>query len=317
MRRDTHAPNEDYMMRGMRRLASLLAFTVTSAALLAQQQPFRAGVSLVRLPVVVTAKDGALVRGLTADDFRVTEDGKPQQIRFFMDGAGAGDAERLPLHVGLLLDVSESMMGDLAQASTAAVRFVNALTEAEDVTLVDFDTEVRVARFQPSQYERLFERIRSRKAGGSTALYDAIAMYLQSVAGQEGQKVLLLYTDGGDSTSGLSYGQLLKILKGQDVLVYSIGYVNRQFRISGDQLRLSEMAEQTGGDSYFPTDARELNEIYAKILDELSSRYTLGYLPTNPAEDGKWRKIEVKVTRSDAKKAKVRARPGYFAGGAR
>jgi Ca-activated chloride channel family protein len=273
------------MMRGMRPLACFVALAVTSAGLMAQQ-PFRAGVSLVRLPVVVTAKDGLLVRGLTRDDFVVTEDGKPQTIQFFLDGAGADGTEALPLHVGLLLDVSESMMGDLSQASTAAVRFVNALSEAEDVTLVDFDTEVRVARFQPTQYERLFERIRSRKAGGSTALYDAIAMYLQSVSGQDGQKVLLLYTDGGDSTSTLGYGQLLKILKGQDVLVYSIGYMDRQFRVSGDQMRLSEMARQTGGESYFPDDVRDLNEIYAKILDELSSRNTLGYLPTNPSADG-------------------------------
>jgi Ca-activated chloride channel family protein len=78
-------------------------------------------------------------------------------------------------------------------------------------------------------------------------------------------------------------------------------------------MQLTEMARQTGGESYFPGDPRELNAIYAKILDELSSRYTLGYLPANPSEDGKWRKIEVKLTRAGLEKAKVRARPGYFA----
>lgn len=201
---------------------------------------------------------------------------------------------------------------DLGQSTTAAVRFVNALEEAEDVTLVDFDDQVRVARFQPKQYERLFERIRSRKAAGNTALYDAIAMYVQSVAGQEGQKVLLLYTDGGDSTSALGYGQLLKILKSNDVLVYSIGYLNRASRMGPAQMQLTEMARQTGGDAFFPDDARELNAIYAKILDELSSRYTLGYLPANTAEDGKWRKIDIKLTRPEFQKAKVRARLGYF-----
>jgi Ca-activated chloride channel family protein len=172
---------------------------------------------------------------------------------------------------------------------------------------------VRVARFTPSQYERLFERIRSRKAGGNTALYDAIAMYTRSVAAQEGQKVLLLYTDGGDSTSSLGYGQLIKLLKSNDVLVYSIGYLSRMGRMGAEQMQLTEMARQTGGDAFFPADARQLNAIYAKILDELSSRYTLGYLPANPAEDGKWRKIEVKLTRAGLEKARVRARPGYFA----
>ena len=298
----------------MRALVLGLALTVTSLAAAPRQQTFRTGVSLVRVPVVVTAKDGTLVRGLTQADFQVTEDGKPQEIQYFAAGASSAVTPDGGLHVGLLLDISASMTADLSQAGTAAVRFVNALSEADDVTLVDFDEQVRVARFQPNQYERLFERIRSRKAGGNTALYDAIAMYIQSVAGQTGQKVLLLYTDGGDSTSALTYGRLLKIIKSNDVLVYSIGYVNQTTRMTAAQMQLTEMARQTGGESYFPGDPRELNAIYAKILDELSSRYTIGYLPPTGAEDGKWRKIDVKLTRAELQKSKVRSRPGYFAG---
>jgi Ca-activated chloride channel family protein len=294
-------------------LAIVSGVFVATAGTAGVPQTFRTGVSLVRVPVVVTARDGTLVRGLTKDDFQVVEDGKTQAIQYFAAGASSTATPDGGLHVGLLLDISESMTADLGQAATAAVRFVNALEEAQDVTLVDFDDEVRVARFQPNQYERLFERIRSRKAGGNTALYDAIAMYIRSVAGQDGQKVLLLYTDGGDSTSALSYGQLLKMLKSNDVLVYSIGYISRMNQVSQPQMQLTEMARQTGGESYFPGDPRELNAIYAKILDELSSRYTLGYLPANPAEDGKWRKIEVKLTRAGLEKARVRARPGYFA----
>jgi Ca-activated chloride channel family protein len=304
------------MMRRMRLLIALVAVTLTTPGALAQQT-FRAGVSLVRVPVVVTSKDGALVRGLSKSDFQVTEDGKPQDIQLFMAGSGSAARAESELHVGLLLDISESMTADLTQAGTAAVRFVNALEEATDVTLVDFDDQVRVARFLPNQYDRLFERIRSRKAGGNTALYDAIAMYVRSVAGQTGQKVLLLYTDGGDSTSALSYGQLLKILKSNDVLVYSVGYVARRGNMFQEQMQLTEMARQTGGESYFPGDPRELNGIYAKILDELSSRYTLGYLPDNKADDGKWRKIEVRVTRPELQKSKVRSRPGYFSGSAK
>lgn len=298
----------------MRVLVLALVLTVT-AVTAAGQQTFRTGVSLVRVPVVVTAKDGALVRGLAKDDFQVIEDGKPQNIQFFAAGSGAAAGPDAELHIGLLLDISESMTADLGQAGNAAVRFVNALEEANDVTLVDFDDQVRVARFQPTQYERLFERIRSRKAGGNTALYDAIAMYIRSVAGQDGQKVLLLYTDGGDSTSALGYGQLLKILKSNDVLVYSIGYVSRMSRMSEPQMTLTEIARQTGGESFFPDDPRQLNGIYAKILDELSSRYTIGYLPANAVDDGKWRKIDVKLTRPELQKSKVRSRPGYFATG--
>ncbi len=275
-------------------------------------QTFRSGVNLVQVPVVVTAKDGGLVRGLTPDDFRVTENGVAQTLQFFSEGA---PGDKLPLHIGLLLDVSESMGQDLSQAATAAVRFVNALDEAQDVTLVDFDEKVRVARFGPDSYPRLFERIREKKASGATALFDAVSMYLRGAADLEGQKVLLLYTDGGDTTSALNFGQLTKMLKLSDVLVYSIGYLSRDSRMAQPQMQLTQIARDTGGDAFFPQDPRELNEIYAKILDELGSRYTLGYVSSNAKEDGSWRKVEVKVTRPDAVKAKVRTRPGYYAPG--
>lgn len=276
----------------------------------AAQQTFKSGVSLVHVPVVITAKDGSLVRGLTRDDFQLTENGTSQTVQFFSEGA---TGEKLPLHIGLLLDVSESMATPLAQAATACIRFVNALDEAQDTTLVDFDHTVRVARFGPNDYPRMFERIRSKKASGNTALYDAVAMYLRSTSEEIGQRVLLLYTDGGDSTSALNFGQLEKLLKQDDVLVYSIGYLDRQSRMGMAQMQLTALARDTGGDAFFPDDARALNEIYAKILDELGSRYTLGYLSSNPKDDGTWRKIEVKVTRPEAAKAKVRARPGYYA----
>jgi VWFA-related protein len=273
-------------------------------------QTFTSGVSLVHVPVVVTAKNGAMVRGLTRDDFTLTENGAAQSVQFFLEGAGR---EQLPLHIGLLLDVSGSMDADLSQAETAAVRFVNALDEAEDTTLIDFDETVRVARFRPDDYPRMFERIHGKKAGGMTALYDAVGMFLRSTADLDGQRVLLLYTDGGDSSSALGFGQLEKLIKQNDVLIYAIGYLSREARMGMPQMQLNTIARDTGGDAFFPSDPRELNEIYAKILDELGSRYTLGYLSTNPKNDGSWRKIEVKVTRADAAKAKVRTRPGYFA----
>jgi Ca-activated chloride channel homolog len=282
---------------------------VASAAPRAQQ--FRGGVDLVRLPVVVTARDGQLVRGLKAEDFEVLEDGTPQKVAYFAEGA---PGEALPLHLGLLLDQSESMDRDLREAATAAITFVEALDEAVDVTFLDFDSNVRVGRFEPNNYPMLFQRIRDRKAGGMTALYDALGVYLEAALSREGQHVVLLYTDGGDSSSRITYGKLEELLRLGNVMVYAIGYMEHQSSSSrmGQQMRVTQIARETGGDAFFPTSAREIHAFYAKILDELASRYTLGYVPPAPARDGKFRKVEVKLKPAAHKSAKVRTRSGYL-----
>lgn len=291
--------------------------TLLSAAsvLLPGQQTFRAGTDVVHVPVIVTGRRAELVRGLTAADFEVTEDGRPQTIRFFAEGA-PGDL--LPLHLGLLLDTSESMTLDLNDAAGAAVQFVDALDEPIDVTLVDFDTNVRLARFSPPSYPQLFERIRARKAGGMTALYDALGVYLEGAASRDGQHVLVMFTDGGDSSSSMNAGQLSELLRRSvNVQVYAIGYLENQANSARmmQQMRITQIARDTGGDAYFPADAKQIHEIYAKILDELLSRYTIGYVSSNPRADGKFRKLAVRVTRPDAKRVQVRTRPGYYAPG--
>jgi Ca-activated chloride channel family protein len=273
---------------------------------------FRAGVDLVHLPVVVTARNGELVRGLTKDDFQILEDGKPQQITTFAEGA---PGEALPMHLGLMLDGSGSMEKDLREASNAAIQFVNALDEAVDVTYVDFDTAVSLGRFERLSYSRLFERIRQRKARGMTALYDAIATYLQHAYGRGGQHVLLLYTDGGDSASSVNFGKLVELLRMGNVIVYVVGYLENQTSTerAQQQMRVTQIARETGGDAFFPASARDLNEQYARVLDELGSRYTIGYVSTNVTADGKFRKVEVKLTNPDLRGAKLRTRTGYMA----
>ena len=96
------------------------------------------------------------------------------------------------------------MEEDLAFARSAAIKFLNTLHDARDITLVDFDTEVRVARFGQSEFPRLVERIRTRKADGYTALYDALGVYLDGASSQDGRKILVLYTDGGDNASSIT-----------------------------------------------------------------------------------------------------------------
>jgi len=210
----------------MRRTICTASLCLAAALSLRAQQPtFRTAVDLVHFGVAVVDKQGKPVTGLTAEDFQVLENGKPQTLKYFSAGA---PEEAPPLHLGLLLDTSGSMAGDIKDARSAAVKFVNALDHAADVTLVDFDTEVRVARFGPNDYPRLVERIRGRKPDGWTALYDAIGVYLNGAQTQDGQKVLVLYTDGGDTRSSLSFYDMLNLCKASDVTVYAVGYMEHQ-----------------------------------------------------------------------------------------
>ena len=290
---------------------TLLLIPLAALTIGAQQPTFRAAVDLVHFGVSVVDKTGKPVLGLARDDFQIVEAGKTQPIQFFSAG---NPEEAPPLHIGLLLDTSGSMAGDLKDARTAAVKFVNTLDHAADVTLVDFDTEVRVARFAPESYPRLVERIRARKADGWTALYDAIGVYLNGAQEQDGQKVLVLYTDGGDTRSSITFSEMLDLCKASDVTVYAIGYMEHQG--SGRMQQRSELervTSLTGGLAYFPGAAKDLDGVFDKIKDELAGRYSLGYTSTNPRTDGSWRPVEIKLLRGDLKGAKLRTRTGYFA----
>jgi Ca-activated chloride channel family protein len=282
-----------------------------------QAQPvFRSGVDLVRLGVTVVDKDGQLVSGLTADDFVIQEEGREQRIAYFSRGLDS-DLETMPVHLGVLFDTSGSMNRDAAFAKTAAIKFLRGLNFAVDMTLVSFDTQVRVSRFDRADFPRLVERLRSQKTGGMTALYDALGVYLDGAFTQDGRKVLLLYTDGGDTRSRLRLGELLDLVRASDVTIYAIGF-QTQVRTADrmmERRRLEEIVGLTGGQCYFPDSVRDLDEIYAQILDELAARYSLGYVSTDPLADGAWRRVRVKLaeTRPELEGARIRARRGYFA----
>jgi Ca-activated chloride channel homolog len=288
----------------------LILMLATAVTIRAQQPTFRTTVDLVHFGVSVVDKQGKPVTGLKAEDFQVLEGGKPQVLKHF----AAGEPEDAPpLHLGLLLDTSGSMSGDIKDARSAAVKFVNALDHAADVTLVDFDTQVRVARFGPNDYPRLVERIRGRTPEGWTALYDAIGVYLNGAQSQDGQKVLILYTDGGDTRSSLTFSDMLNLCKASDVTVYAIGYMEHQG--SGRMQQRSELervAALTGGQAYFPGVAKDLDGVFDKIEQELAARYSLGYVSTNLRTDGAWRGVEIKLLRPDLKGVKLRTRTGYF-----
>lgn len=297
-------------------IASILLACAAAAA--PAQQTFRTGIELVHFPVVVTDKQGVPVTGLTADDFEILEEGRRQTIRYFAEGdpeEGHRLGEVLPLHLGLAIDTSGSMERDIGAVRTAVIKFLNANEAAVDVTLVDFDTEVRMAQYAASEYPRLIERIRMRRTRGWTALYDALGTYLSHAAGQPGQKILLLYTDGGDTRSALTYSGLMDLLKASDVTLYIVGYLENQPSSARNQQRmqLRHMAEVTGGQAFFPTSMKELDRIYDGIQAEIAARYSLGYVSSNTRMDGTWRRVDVRLKRSDLRGARLRTRTGYFA----
>ena len=297
----------------MCRTIPLVTILLASAGLLVHgQQVFRSAVDLVHFGVVVTDRHGTPILGLKAENFEIVEEGKPQTVKFF---AGGEPASAPALHLGFMIDNSGSMVRDIADVRTAAIRFLNTVENVTDVTLTDFDTEVRVARFGPDDYPRLIERIRSRKPDGYTALYDALGVYLNGAASLTGDKILVLYTDGGDTRSAITQSELLDLLKISDVTVYSIGYLQHQGSARHEQQQiLTRFAATTGGQAFFPTSVKELDALYSKILGEIAGRYSLGYVSTDPTMDGSWRDVRIRVVgRPDLKDVKIRTRAGYYA----
>jgi Ca-activated chloride channel family protein len=308
----THTSHTIARRIGPRACVVSWVFLVTVVGSGGQQVPvFRAGIDLVNIGVTVTDRKGALITSLTRDDFEIYEDGRKQAPTYFATGDVTTDAGP-PLHLGVLLDVSESMGDDMSFTKTASIKFLNTLTDAVDITVLDFDTEVRAARYGQQEFPRLVERIRQKKASGFTALYDAIGVYLDGAAGQDGRKIMLLYTDGGDTRSSIPFHELVDLLKASDVTVYPIGELEHQAATARNQQRmqLQQIAELTGGQAFFPTSVKELDGWYEKVVAEIRAQYTIGYLSTNERTDGSWRKVEVKVSRKDAR---VRSRKGYFA----
>jgi Ca-activated chloride channel family protein len=206
------------------------------------------------------------------------------------------------------------MERDMPFSRNAANRFLNTFPKADDFTLVEFDDEVRAARFSQAQFPRLVERIRGRKAKGRTSLYDALSVYLGSAFDQNGRKVLVLYTDGGDTSSTRTWDEALRILRASDVTVYPIGFLtSRGSSRQMQQSQLMEIARLTGGRAVFPGTMKDLEPMYASIAEEIHAHYLIGYVPTNMARDGKWRKVEIKMAHPASERIQLRTRPGYFA----
>ncbi len=278
---------------------------------------FSADTGVVNLTITVLDKVGNLVTNLEAQDFQVFEDGRPQRIEFVGRAqdreTDATTSRALVLDLGLVMDTSESMLKELKLSQQAAIRFIESVPRARDLTMIFFDQDIQVSRYQSEQQQGLFDRIQSQKGGGWTALYDAIAVYISRAEDTSGRKILVLFTDGEDSRSATSLGEVMKLVRSSNVTMYSIafGQAFRPGSTRGLQAKafLQALATTTGGDIFSPASFRDLPLIYDKIQTQLGAQYVIGFSSDNSKRDGKFRKLRVETADPELR---VRHREGYF-----
>lgn len=318
-------------MRALRPGAALLAAALLAPtagaqrALPAETPVFSVKADIVNLIVSVRDVKGRPVSDLKADDFVVSEDGRPQKIQLFAravaperavgDGPESGGGrDALALDLGLLLDTSESMIQQMKLSQEAASRFLESIPRARALLTIFFDQDIRVSRYDSEHQQGLFDRIFEAKGAGMTALYDAITVYLSRVQDANGRKVLVVFTDGEDTTSAISLTELMGLVRSSGVTIYPIAFMGGFPIGSNRQLSarsfLQYLADLSGGQVFTPHSSKDLPEIYAKILDELQTQYVIGFTSDNAKHDGKYRKLKVDMKRPGLK---ARYRQGYAA----
>jgi Ca-activated chloride channel family protein len=304
----------------MPRAPALVLVLAAAAAVRAEEvKPvFGSGLDVVNVTLTVRDSDGRLVPDLAMEDFVVYEDGRAQSPVVF--GNALSKEERdgkdpFAVNLGLLLDTSESMLKELRLSQQAATRFLENIPRAQDLITIFFDQDIRISRYNSENQQGLFQRILEAKGTGNTALYDAIAVYLDRVADTPGRKILVLLSDGEDTTSATSFGELLQIVKGSPVTIYSVAFtgsfsIGSKRAISARSV-LSQLSEISGGMVFTPNASRDLTTAYQSILDELRSQYVLGFVSDNLKDDGKFRRLKVELKKTGLR---VRHRQGYVAG---
>jgi Ca-activated chloride channel family protein len=299
-----------------RLVGGALAVLGLSAAFAAAQKPpvFPVALDLVNVTVTVHDEHGGLVSDLGEQDFTVLEDGRPQRVQLFAPAATPEERAELALNLGMLFDTSGSMRNDLRLSQQSAMRFLESIPRARDLLLIFFDRDIRISRYSSENQQGIFSRILETQSFGHTALRDAIAVYISRVVETPGRKVLVIFTDGDDTTSQISPQEVQRLVRSSEVTVYPVAFPGDRRPNSTDALRarafLHGLAEATGGHVFQPTASKQLAAIYKAILDELGSQYVLGYVSDNPARDGKFRRITVELERPELK---LRHRRGYDA----
>ena len=260
-------------------------------------------VQLVELFATVRDRDGRPVDNATRDQFTVIEDGVPQEIRRFEK------VDDLPFHAAILLDVSASMEENLPEAQKAALSFFqDTISEQDRASLITFNDRPFLAQKFTNRLVSLGGSLAGLKAERGTALYDSVVFSLYYFNGIKGQRALVLISDGKDESSDFDFPETLDFTRRAGVTIYSIGlgFGKGEFE---SKRKLSKLAAETGGQSFFVEDATALAAIYAQIEDELRSQYLIAYQSTNSDNDDAFRAVDLKVDASGAKAETIR---GYY-----
>jgi Ca-activated chloride channel family protein len=275
---------------------------------------FKLDVNMVLVNVSVMTPMGQLVTGLEKEHFKVIEDKEEQAITSF----GSEDA---PLSLGIVFDASGSMGQKLTKSRQAVSQFFKTANPQDEFFLIQFnDRPELVVDFTP-RLEEIQNRLTFTQAKGRTALLDAIYLGLnQMKQARNPKKALLIISDGGDNSSRYTEREIRNLVKEADVQIYAIGIfepISSRGRtaeeLSGPGL-LSEVAEQTGGRQFPVENLNELPDVAAQIGVALRNQYVLGYIPSNPAKDGKWRRIQVRLVQPKGMpQLRAFAKLGYYA----
>jgi Ca-activated chloride channel family protein len=278
----------------------------------AQQGPpvrFKVDVNLTVIYATVTNPAGWVDRSLTKDAFELKENGQKQEIAFF------SRESEMPLRMALLVDSSLSTARDLKFEAEAASRFFASVLRPQDAAAVfEFSYDVNQLTGYTNELGALTRSIREIHPDTATSLYDAIYLASNTLKGKTKKKVIIIVSDGADTTSRLSFQDALRAANEAQAIIYAIVITpvkSDAGRALGGEHALMTLSEETGGKAFFPNDLNELDDIYSRISEELRTQYTLGFYSSVSTPLNELRRITL-TTRN--RSLDVRTRRGYFSG---
>jgi VWFA-related protein len=270
----------------------------------------RSTVNEVRVVFTVTDRHGRYIKDLKRNDFRVIDDQKPAELRSFRSETD------LPLQVGLLVDASNSVRDRFKFEQDAAIEFLNSIIRHgyDKAFVVGFDATPEVTQDFTDSTESLSAGVRMLRAGGGTAMYDALYFACRDKLLKQEQtgpvrRAIILLSDGEDNLSHVTREEAIEMAARAEVIVYTISTNISGMKGSGDKV-LERIADATGGRAFFPFQMREMSDAFISIQEELRSQYAVAYKPANFVADGRYRTIQILA---QDKGLKVRTRKGYYA----